>query len=591
MVQEFRINSPLSPNSLNGKIMDKRNGRLAIIEQLLADGIRYMFGNPGTVEEGLLDSLSDYYPEFEYILALQETIAVATADGYARSTKKPAIVQLHSGVGLGNGIGMLYQAMRGHAPLVVLSGEAGTQYDAMDAQMAVDLVSMAKPVTKWATRVVHPSSLLRVLRRAIKIAATPPMGPVFISLPMDVLDAVNEEEIVPTSIPLTRVAPEPEVITQAATMLATASNPLIIVGDGVAYSDAQAELTRVAELIGAQVWGADSSESNMSATHPLFCGLLGHMFGEVSSRIASQADVVLICGTYVFPEVFPALSNVFAPTAKVIHIDLNAYEIAKNFPVDLGLVSDPKVTLAKLGTELAKTLTVEQQQLIIQRTDRIAETNEQRLAAQIEADKAVYDSVPLHLSQFVEELASYLPPDAIVFDEAITHSEELCRYIPPTKLGDYFQTRGGSLGVGIPGAIGLKLAHPDKTVVGFTGDGGAMYTIQALWTAAHHNIDAKFVICNNRSYRILKLNILHYWQEQQIPIHKFPASFDLDHPEIKFDELARAMGVQAVRVETPKQIKPAIERALAHDGPFLIDLVIGSEVPGLVTSHPALLTK
>jgi benzoylformate decarboxylase len=584
MVQELTTNSPLIPAASTGKIMGNRNGRFAIIEQLLADGIRYMFGNPGTVEEGFLDSLSDYYPEFEYILTLQETIAVATADGYARSTKKPTIVQLHSGVGLGNGIGMMYQAMRGHAPLVVLSGEAGTQYDAMDAQMAADLVSMAKPVTKWATRVVHPSSLLRVLRRAIKIAATPPMGPVFVSLPMDVLDAVNEEEIFPSSIPVTRVAPEPEVIDRAATMLATASHPLIIVGDGIAYADAQAELTRVAESIGAQVWGADSSEPNINATHPLFGGLLGHMFGEVSSRITAQADVILICGTYVFPEVFPALSGVFAPTAKVIHIDLNAYEIAKNFPVDLGLVSDPKVTLAKLGAALAQTLTPEQKQLATQRIDRFAETKQQQLATQKAADKAVHGSIPLHLSQFAEELAQHLPPDAIVFDEALTNSDDLCRYLPPRELGHYFQTRGGSLGVGIPGAIGIKIAHPDKTVVGFTGDGGAMYTIQALWTAAHHNINAKFVICNNHSYRILKLNILHYWQEQQIPVHEFPASFDLSHPDIKFDELARAMGVQAVRVETPDQIEPAIDRALAHDGPFLIDLVITSEVPGLVAS-------
>jgi benzoylformate decarboxylase len=560
--------------------MEKRNGRFAIVEQLLADGIRYMFGNPGTSEEGFLDSLSDYYPEFEYILALQETIAVAAADGYARSTKKPTVVQLHSGVGLGNGIGMLYQAMRGHAPLVVLAGEAGTQYDAMDAQMAADLVSMAKPVTKWATRVVHPSSLLRVLRRAIKIAATPPMGPVFVSLPMDVLDAPNEEEVVPTSIPNTRVAPEPEAIAKAATMLATASNPLIIVGDGVAYSNAQAELTRVAELIGAQVWGSDSSEPNMSATHPLFGGLLGHMFGEVSSRITSQADVVLICGTYVFPEVFPALSGAFAPDAKIVHIDLNAYEIAKNFPVDLGIVSDPKTTLAKLSAELEKTLTAEQKRLIGQRTTQIAEAKKQQMTEQFEADKAVHDLVPLHLSQFAEELARHLPPNAIVFDEAITHSEELCRYIPPTTIGHYFQTRGGSLGVGIPGAIGIKLAHPDKTAIGFSGDGGAMYTIQALWTAAHHNIDAKFVICNNRSYRILKLNILQYWQEQQIPVHEFPASFDLCHPDIRFDDLARAMGVQAVRVETPEQIKPAIAQALFHNGPFLIDLVISNEVPG-----------
>lgn len=242
--------------------MARKTGRKAIIEQLRVDGIRYIFGNPGTTEQGFLDALSDY-PEIEYIFALQETIAVGAADGYARVTKKPTVVQLHSGVGLGNGIGMMYQAMRGHAPLVVIASVAGLRYEAMDSQMAADLVGMAKPVTKWATKVVDPGSLLRVVRRAIKIAATPPMGPVFVCLPADVLDAPNEEEIVPTSFPMTRVAPEPDAIALAAAMLAGASKPLIIVGDGVAFSDAQAEVTRVAELIGAQVWGADSSEPNM----------------------------------------------------------------------------------------------------------------------------------------------------------------------------------------------------------------------------------------------------------------------------------------------------------------------------------------
>lgn len=562
--------------------MAVKTGRFAIIEQLLADGIKYMFGNPGTVEQGFLDALSDY-PDFEYIFALQETISLAAADGYARVTKKPTVVQLHSGVGLGNGIGMMYQAMRGHAPLVVIAGEAGIRYDAMDAQMAADLVSMAKPVTKWATRVVDAASLLRVLRRAIKIAATPPMGPVFISLPEDILDAPITEEIVPTSFLNTRVAPEDSAIAQTATMLGLATKPLIIIGDGIAFSDAQAEVTRVAELIGAQVWGADSSEPNMNATHPLYGGLLGHMFGSNSRRITSQADVVLICGTYVFPEVFPALADVFAPGAKIIHIDLNAYEIAKNFPVDLGLLGDPKVTLAKLVRELEQSLTFGQQTAASQRVVEITEKRKQQLSAQLEADNNVRDSIPLHLSQFAQELANQLPSDAIVFDEAITHSEELCRYLPPTTIGHYFQTRGGSLGVGIPGAIGIKLAQPDKTVIGFTGDGGAMYTIQALWTAAHHKINAKFVICNNRSYRILKLNILQFWRDRQIPAHTFPNSFDLQNPDLRFDKLAEAMGVQALRVETPEEIKDAIAQALAHNGPFLIDLVISSEVPGSVT--------
>ncbi len=566
--------------STQSTAMAYRSGRFAIIEQLLADGIRHMFGNPGTVEEGFLDALKDYYPEFQYIFALQETIAIAAADGYARVTKKPTIVQLHSGVGLGNGIGMMYQAMRGHAPLVVIAGEAGVRYDAMDAQMAADLVSMAKPVTKWATRVVHPSSVLRVLRRAIKIAATPPMGPTFVCLPMDVLDAPNDEEVVPTSIPVTRVSPDSAQLAKAAALLANATKPLIIVGDGVAVSDAQAELTRIAEMIGAQVWGADSSEPNISATHPLFGGLLGHMFGEQSRRITSHADVILIVGTYVFPEVFPVLSRVFASNAKVIHIDLDTYEIAKNFPVDLGLLGDPKTTLAKLAISLGLTMTSEQKEAANHRVTRISEAKKQEVAALLEADKAVRDSVPLHMSRFAEELALHLPPDAVIFDEALTNSPELCRYLLPIKVGQYFQTRGGSLGVGIPGAIGIKLAHPDKTVIAFTGDGSSMYTIQALWTAAHHNINAKFVVCNNQGYQILKLNILQYWRERQISEHDYPSSFDICNPDIRFAELAKALGVEAVRVEKPDEIGPAIQKALAHDGPFLIDLVLTNKIAG-----------
>src|SRR5215831_5660591 len=555
-----------------------KTGRFAILDQLLADGIHYMFGNPGTVEQGFLDALSDYQ-DLQYILTLQETVAVAIADGYARATRRPTVVQLHSGVGLGNGIGMMYQAKRGHAPLVVISGEAGVRYDAMDAQMAADLVAMAEPVTKWATRVVDPSSLLRVLRRAIKMAATPPMGPVFVCLPLDVLDAPNEEAVVPTSFPVTRVAPEPEQIAQMAAMLAAARKPMIIMGDGVAASGAQAELTRVAELLGAEVWGADSSEVNISATHPLFKDQLGHMFGEHSRAITSQADVVLICGTYVFPEVFPALSGDFAPGAKVIHIDLNAYEVAKNFPVDLGLISDPKTTLARLAAALETTMTPEQKAAASARTSQYAAIKEQEVTAQREADKGRRDAVPLHPSRFLEELAAQLPKDAMIFDEALTASPDLVHYLPPAAAGHYFQTRGGSLGVGIPGAIGLKLAYPDKTVIGFSGDGGSMYTIQALWTAAHHKIGAKFVICNNHSYELLKLNMQQYWRSRQLPEREFPASFDLHDPAIRFDELAQAMGVQAVRVETPEQIGPAIRLALADNDPFLIDLVITSQVP------------
>jgi benzoylformate decarboxylase len=560
--------------------MPNKAGRFAIIEQFLADGMTFMFGNPGTVEQGFLDAV-DEYPGFQYILTLQETIAVAMADGYARATKKPTLVQLHSGVGLGNGIGMMYQANRGHAPLVVVAGESGIKYDAMDSQMAADLVSMARPVTKWATRVIDPTSTLRVLRRAAKLAGTSPMGPVFVCLPADVLDHPIQEAILPTSMPSTRVAPSSDDISHAARMLSGAQKPLIIMGDGIAFSGAQAELERAAEALGADVWGADNSEVNLRANHPLYKGSLGHMFGASSSKFVREADAILVVGTYIFPEVFPYLSpsDIFAPNAKIVHIDLNAYEIAKNFPVDLGLVADPKLSLAALIVELDATMSTAQKRAAKARMEASGAAKDQALKAQIEADRKVRDDVPLHMSRFAEELAHYLPDDAIIFDEALTSSPALTRYIPPVKPDTFFQTRGGSLGVGIPGAMGIKLAHPDKTVIGFTGDGGSMYTIQALWTAAHHNIGAKFVICNNSSYMLLKLNIQQYWQEQGLPAGKFPDSFELTGPVVDFVKIAAAMGVPGARVERPEQVGPAIRQMLDHDGPFLIDLVLSSKVP------------
>jgi thiamine pyrophosphate-dependent acetolactate synthase large subunit-like protein len=191
----------------------------------------------------------------------------------------------------------------------------------------------------------------------------------------------------------------------------------------------------------------------------------------------------------------------------------------------------------------------------------------------------VRDQVPLQTSRFMEELAKQLPDDAIIFDEALTSSPPLTRYVPPVKPNTFFQTRGGSLGVGIPGALGIKLAHPDKTVIGFTGDGGSMYTIQALWSAAHHNIGAKFVICNNASYMLLKLNILQYWRSQGLQAGRFPTSFDLTGPMVDFVKIAEAMGVPGVCVERPEQAAPAIQQMLAHDGPFLIDMVVSSELP------------
>jgi benzoylformate decarboxylase len=378
---------------------------------------------------------------------------------------------------------------------------------------------------------------------------------------MDVLDALNDERVFPTPRLDTRVSPEPDAVEALARMFAESDRPLLIIGDGVAASGAQEELTRVAERLGAEVWGANSSEVNMDAAHPLYRGPLGHMFGKDSTAVVSQADAVLIVGTYVFPEVFPALSGVFRPGARVAHVDLDAYEIAKNFPVDLGLVADPKRTLAALAEELEARMTPAQREAAAGRLRGARE----RASPQVEAGMPAL---------FLRELARRVGDEAIIFDEAVTRSPDVNRALPGRKPGHHFQSRGGSLGVGIPGALGLKLAHPEKTVIGFTGDGASMYTFQALWTAVRHGIGAKFVVCNNGGYRLLDANILEYWKERGIPEHPFPSSFDLSSPPLQFVELSRALGVPAARVSTVEEIGPALDLALGTPGPFLIDWVL-----------------
>lgn len=542
----------------------EKTGNEKLIEQLLADGCSYMFGNPGTVEQGFLDAMGAYQ-SFDYITCLQESIAVAMADGYARKTGKPAVVQLHSGVGLGNGIGMLYQAMRGHSPLVVLAGEAGIKYDAMDAQMACDLTEMARAVTKWSGRVLHKDSLLRMVRRAVKIAMTPPMGPVFLALPLDILDEVNEELVYPSIKINTNTVPAKwEDSQEAADLLMEAESPLFIIGDGISFSNGQEEVQKLAEMIGARVYGADTSLVNFNRFSYLYQGDLGHMFGDSSREKVRSADVVLIAGTYVFPEVFPCIENPFREDAKIIHIDLNTYEIGKNFGVTIGIGADPASTIKNIANM------IKEEQSERQRYKAANRKKAMKLERQIQENEWKEEGV---FSQFCKILKERQNENLIIFDEALTASEILNHYFQFEKPGTFFQTRGGSLGVGIPGAMGIKLAAPEQTVIGFTGDGGSMYTIQALQTAVRYNIGAKFVIINNGDYRLLKNNMDEYWKEENITPHKYPDCFNLE-PAIDFVKLAESMNVKARMLNDGQQSEDAVRWLLEDDLPALIEIRI-----------------
>jgi thiamine pyrophosphate-dependent acetolactate synthase large subunit-like protein len=568
--------TPVTGSDVNGHAV---TGHRRLLEQLRADGVRYVFGNPGSSEEGLLDEITRF-PDIDYVMGLQEAAVVCTADGYAQATGKPAVVLLHSGVGLGNAVGSLYHALHRQTPMVVMAGEAGVEYDALEAHMSVNLVDIAKPVTKYATRATDARSLVRLLRRCIKIASTAPRGPVFLAVPQDVLDQLNDEVVVPTVVLDTQVVPDAGAVEKAAALLAGARNPVILAGDGVAASGAVDELVRLAQTWGAPVWGAMASELIMPWTHPLYAGLTGHMFGGDSAAVVARADAVVVCGTYLFPDVFPLTDNPMRPDATVVHIDLDPYAIAKNHPVTIGMVSDPRLTLKALTEALERVTTEAQRADAAQRVQRHGDDHARARTQARAQDEARAEEVPLRMSAVAAKLAELLPADAIVFDEALTNSPELTRWLTPSTPGQFFQTPGGTLGVGIPGAVGVKLAHPDRTVVGFTGDGGSMYTYQALWTAAHHRIGAKFVVCNNSSYRLLKQNLVRYWQDTDGAgiEREFPPFFDVHEPAIDFVALAGALGVPASQVVKPGDVESALRAMLDHDGPYLLEVLLDRDV-------------
>ena len=508
-------------------------GHEAIIRQFLANGLDHMFGNPGTVEQGFLDALSDV-PEMKYILTLQESIAVLCADGYARARFKPALVQIHSSPGLGNAIGNLYQAKRGHSPLVVIGGDAGIKYQAMDAQMAADLVAMAEPVTKWSAMVQHPSSLLRMVRRAIKVASTPPCGPVYLCLPEDILDCEITEDIFPVHIPSFSTKPSDEDLEKVASWIEEAENPILLLGDGVAWTGGNDEVIKLAETIGARVYSADGGEINFPDNHLLNYGSTGHMFGDASLPIMQSCDLCIALGCYLLPEVYPYLGDIFKPETKVIHIDTDVDQIAKNHKVDISFVAKPATVIEALNykvmnlPDIWKTKANSRKENLQKNSPVIKNDVDKLYELKPTYPSEKYDGKEFSMKSgyFIKTLSELLPKDHIIFDEALTNSPPINKYIPGLKPGDRMLTRGGSLGTGFPGAIGAKLAYPQKEVIGFSGDGGSMYTIQVLWTAARHGIAAKFIVCQNRSYHLLQLNIGKFWEERGIKNREFPLAFD-----------------------------------------------------------------
>jgi len=547
---------------------ERMRGRQVFMESLIGHGVEYIFGNPGTTESPILDALLDY-PQLKYIVALHEGVALGAASYYAQASGKIALVNVHVAPGLGNALGMLYNAFKARSPVVVTAGQQDTRLRLRGPVLGHDLVAMAAPLTKWSVQVERADEFAPIMHRALKIATDPPAGPVFVALPIDVLEQETDVAPFPAGRLYRAPEPEPAAIQAAAELLLSSRQPAIVVGDEAA--SAATELTALAERLGAAVWCEGiRTHQVIASAHPNF--RLGLPFDTVGIRKALEGvDAVLLVGGPFFEEVWYAPGSPLPPGARAIHVESSPERLAHNHPVSVGLVSHPRAALAALLTVVGRDGAPAFREAAARRN---AALKAQDAEAQRARAAKRWDRAPISVPRAMAEIESALPADAIVVDESITASLDLARTVTFERVGDYVGARGGGIGQALPGALGVKLAHPERPVLALSGDGSAMYSIQALWTAAHHDLAVVFLILNNREYRILKHNMDTYRQRFGAKPERGYPHMDLVSPDLGFVDLARGMGVEAARIDRPDDLRPALDKAVAARRPFLLDVAI-----------------
>ncbi len=556
-------------------------GREALIKILEKQGVKYVFGNPGTTEFGLITALHGH-PQIRYILALQEAVALTMAHMYANASGETGVVNLHVAPGLGNAMGSLYNAAMGRMPLVVTAGQQDSRMLIHEPLLSHDLVAMAKPLTKWAVQIQHTKDIPLIMSRAFKIAQDPPRGPVFVALPGDVLDDEAFMDIPDLGVFHRDVRPSPEAVDAAADILANAAAPGIICGDGVSAANAQEELVRLAETLGAPVWNTLMMGAlNFPTSHPQFKGLLP---GEapITRQMLGNTDVILAVGARLFDAVFYAEGSPLPDHCKLIHLDDASWEIGKNIPVDVGILANPKQGLALLEQRVAEQMTRNGRQGAEKRCAEMAEQKKIVDRVFVENTEKRWNNIPIAPVRLMADLKACLPENAIIYNEAITAYIDLISSIPFERPGTLFGNHGGGIGQGLPGALGVKLAKPDHPVIALVGDGSAMYTVQSFWTAASHDIPVVYIILSNQGYRILKYNMHRYITLQNIKTETPYAFMDFQDPPLDFVGLARSMGVDGKSITRPDDIKPAILEALDRNKPYVLEVRTEGKGPGEV---------
>ncbi|MEM7407229.1 MAG: thiamine pyrophosphate-binding protein [Pseudomonadota bacterium] len=548
-------------------------GRHVFMESLAANGVDRIFGNPGTTESPLIDSLADY-PGIEYVVALHEGVALGAASYYAQASGRNTAVNLHVAPGLGNAIGMLYCALKANSPVLVTAGQQDTRMRLRAPVLGHDLVAMAAPVTKWSVQAESADELGLLLHRAFRVANEPPAGPVFVGLPINVMEqetalgAYSQENFIPPA------GAHPEALARMAETLLGAESPVLVVGDDVARANSAEEVIGLAEALGATIFtealrghaAVPTQHSHVRGSLPVDAAQIGHAL--------AGADVVLLLGGPFFEEVWFAPGTPFAESTRLLQIEASGTQLARNFAVEIGAVGHMGTAIATLLDEVLRRRHGDQVSRITTRNEAITVAADEARAKHLARVDRARDRRPLPMSVVMDLLAAAIPDGAVVVDESITASIDLERSFDLAGPGSFYSGRGGGIGQGLPGALGVALARPESPILCVSGDGSAMYSIQSLWTAARYALPIVFVILANSEYRILKHNLDSYRQRFETGSNQPYAHMDLTSPNLGFVEMAAGMGVPGTRVAEPDAFTDAVREAFAAGGPRLIEVAV-----------------
>ncbi len=541
------------------------SGRSAFLAVLRDEGVTHLFGNPGTTELPIMHALTEQ-SDLGYVLGLQESVVVAMADGYARASGKLAACNVHVAPGLGNAIGALYTASQSGSPIIVTAGQQEQGHGLTEPLLYAPLVPIAEPVVKWAVEVSRIEDLPRILRRAAKVATAPPTGPVFISLPGDILNRHEAIELGRATRVESRVRPSDALLSAIAARIAAAENPVILAGHETATGGALEEAGCLASLLGAPVYQQSVPQgAHFLSEHPCFMGALSRSQPQVRQALAPH-DVIISLGADFLRMSVWSETDPLPEHLAVIQIGLRDWELAKNYAAEFAALGDVRETLAALNPLL-------EERLGASRRHRPAAFAGQNWSARREGARAALAEVseavgPIPPDWLCMCLVEDLPEDGIIVDEGITTGAHLLDFLPFRDANGYFGNVSGGIGWGIAAAVGVQIAQPERRTVALVGDGSAMYSIQALWTAASARLPVVFVIANNGGYRILKDRMKAFHGNDA------PIGMDFRDPPINAARLAEGFGMAAVRVETPAAFRQAYRDALAGSRPVLIEAMV-----------------